>query len=184
MTRFALALFFTGQGFAQTLGEINLGDEICPKVEVKPVFENGCLKAGVSVTQDLPAEFYGTWSVVSILTDTNAPELFRMRSSDVWSFKRQGNYVTLSNPTTGATASITVNEVVGLTAVFSRTSDEDGIKETETVQITVEGDSFSGSDSIIMEHFRHGKKTYVDRVKYKVKGYKISGPVLKEIFAQ
>lgn len=179
-----MLLVFTGQAIGQNFEEINLEDELCPKIEVKPVFENGYIRAGISVTQDLPAEFYGTWSVVSVLIDTTNPEFFRMRSSDVWIFQRQGDFVTLSNPTTGAAASITIDEVKGKMAVFSRINEEKDMLETEKAEITVEGDSFSGTDSIIIERFRHGKKTYVNRVKYKVKGYKISGPVLKDIFAR
>lgn len=142
------------------------------------------LKGGVSVVNDFPQEFYGTWTVISILEDTNRPLLFRKKSSDIWSFARNGDTITLSNPVNGASASITVNEVVDKTAVFTRMKEEDDETETETAQITVEEDNFYGTDTIIIKHFRNGIRIKTDIVKYKVTGYKISGPTLKHIFAQ
>lgn len=134
--------------------------------------------------QDLPEDFYGTWSVISTLIDTNNPGLFRHRSADIWTFERKGEVITLSNPVSGATASITVNEVEGNTATFTRTKDEPELKETETPKITVQGDYFSGTDTIIMKHFWHGQRIKTDIVKYKIEGFKLSGPTLHDMFTR
>ncbi len=146
--------------------------------------EKGVLKGGISVSSDLPEEFYGTWSVVSTLVKTNNPELFRMRSADIWTFQRENDVITLSNPVSGATASITINEVHDKTAVFTRESRDNDSIETETPEITVKGNGFSGTDLIIIKYFRKGKRIKTDIVKYKVRGYKISDPTLKDIFAK
>lgn len=177
-------MFFASQAISKNYGEINFSDNPIPKVQKQPTIKDGCLRGNVSVIQDLPEEFFGTWSIVSRLIDTTHPETFRMKSSDIWTFQRQDNVITLSNPVSGATASITINEVRGQTAVFSRKQEEKDEIETEIVEITVEGDKFSGTDLIVMEYLRNGIKTNTIRVKYKVTGYKISGPTLKNIFAR
>ncbi len=161
-------------------------NEIILQAEPVAEYENnkGILVGGVSVTKDLPQEFYGTWSVVGVLEDTNRPELFKMRSSDIWTFGRKGDMITLSNPINGVSASITVNEVRGKTAFFSKEQRDEELYQIETPEITVEGDSFYGTDLIIMEHYKNGQLVKIDRVKYKVKGYKISGPTLNDIFAR
>ncbi len=165
------------------LEEINLQNTHTKTLSPQFKKEKGMLVGGVAVTGDLPQEFYGTWTVVSMLVETNNPELFRMRSSDIWTFERTGDVITLSNPINGASASITVKEVKGKTATFTRVSEDETSYEIETPKITVEGDSFYGTDQIIIEHFKNGKRIKTDRVKYKVKGHKISGPTLKDIFA-
>lgn len=147
-----------------------------------PVLEGNVLKGGISIGTDLPQEFYGTWSVSSTLIDTNSPGKFRLRSSDIWTFQREGDVITLSNPSTNASASITINEVRNNTAIFTRTKKEKDFIQIETPEITVEGDSFFGTDLIIIKHFQNGERVRTDRVKYRLRGRKISGPTLKEIF--
>ena len=163
--------------------EIIFNDNITP-VEQKIIKHENVIKGNISVTKDLPEEFYGTWSVISILLETNNPELFRKRSSDIWTFNREKDVIILSNPISGATASITVNEVSGKTAIFSRIKKSEKMIEIETPEITVKEDSFSGTDLIIIKHFKNNERIKTDRVKYKIRGYKISGPTLKDIFAK
>jgi hypothetical protein len=181
---FCILITLAGPVTARNLGEILLNDEpVLPKQQEVTV-KDGVLKGGVSVSSDLPQEFYGTWSVVGILLDTNRPELFRMRSSDIWTFERKGDIVILSNPVSGASASITINEIRDKTAIFSRIKDEEDMYEVEKTEITVEEDSFSGTDVIITKYFKNGQRIRTDEVKYKVRGFKISGPTLKDIFAR
>lgn len=142
------------------------------------------LKGGVKVVKDLPQGFYGTWSVTGTLLETNRPDIFKQKSSDIWILRRTDNVITLSNPVTGAHASITVEEVRGNTAIFSRTSRENNMLETETAEITLEGDSFYGKDSIIIHHLKKERIIGTNIVKYQVEGHKISGPTLKDIFAE
>lgn len=149
-----------------------------------PMLQDGVLRATISRSADLPEDFYGTWTVLSTLIETNNPGLFRLRSSDIWTFSRAGDVITLSNPTTGASASITVNEVHGNTAIFTRIKEEKDYTQIETPEITVEGDNFFGTDLIVIEHYRRGRKVSTDRVKYELRGYKISGPALKDLFAK
>lgn len=151
---------------------------------VNPVYKAGVLRGGVSVDKDLPEDFYGKWAVKSTLTETNNPELFGPKSVDIWIFDRNGNTITLSNPLSGASASITVNEVTGKTAKFSRERIKEDTLEYETAAITIEGDSFSGEDQQIIKHLSHGKISKTDVVKYRVEGRKISGPTLKDMFAK
>lgn len=179
------ALFATSKSFAnKSYSEINLQEKPLPAENPGFKKEKGVLVGGVSVTKDLPQAFYGTWTVLSELIETNNPVLFRKKSSDIWSFQRKNNVITLSNPVSGAIASITVTEVRNNTAVFTRVSRDNNVYEIETPEITVEGDSFYGTDTIIIKHFRKGDRVKTDKVKYKVKGYKISGPTLKDIFAK
>ena len=150
----------------------------------KIIKNEGVLRGEVSVSKDLPEEFYGTWAVRSTIIETNNPELFNQKSTDIWSFSRNGEIITLSNPVTGATASITVNEVVGKKAKFTREHVAEKYTETETPEVTIEGASFSGEDTLIIKHFYKDKIYKTDVVKYKVEGLKLSGPALKDLFAK
>lgn len=142
------------------------------------------LNGAVSAFKDLPEEFYGKWAVKSTILETNNPELFNKKSTDIWVFDRNGEVITLSNPVSGATASITVNEVMGKKAKFTREHVSENYTEIETPEVTVEGASFSGEDTLTIKHFYKNTiyKTYV--VKYKLEGLKLSGPTLKELFAR
>ena len=142
------------------------------------------LNGNISINKDFPEEFYGKWIVKSTLIETNNPELFRSKSADIWEFDRNGETITLSNPVTGAIASITVNEVIGKKAKFTREHASLNNIETETPEVIVEGDSFSGEDKLIIKHLSQGKIYKTDVVKYRVEGKKISGPTLKDLFAK
>ena len=144
----------------------------------------GMLRGGVSVDKDLPEEIYGKWAVKSTLTETNNPELFNKESINIWGFERKGKIVTLSNPLVGITSSITVNEVTGKKAKFTREESSDDYKQTETTEITIEGESFYGEDKLIIKHLYKDKIYKSDVVKYKLKGRKISGSALKDLFAK
>ncbi len=173
-----LLLMFCGRAAAYE--PVVLLEESRPAV----VQEAGMLRGGVSLVDDLPQEFYGTWTVISVMENTNNPELFRVRSSDIWSLERNGDNITLLNPTNGAYATITVDEVSGQRAIFSRIKQEKDLTENEIVEITVQEDNFYGTDTIVMKQYKNGQRIKTDIVKYKVKGYKISGPTLKDIFAK
>ncbi|NLF83395.1 MAG: hypothetical protein GX568_05365 [Candidatus Gastranaerophilales bacterium] len=124
---------------------------------------------------DFPAEYYGVWKVMNTLVETNNPDKFLPKSSDYWVFERTGDIITLSNPISGATASITIREIQGKTAIFERAKKTEDYSETETVEITVDGDYFQGMDTIIMNtYFKDGKRVNIqDVVKYKIRGYRL-----------
>jgi len=145
---------------------------------------NGVLSGTVTKSKELPQELYGTWSVSSAVIETNNPELYRKKGSDIWTLQRGQDIITLSNPVTGATASITVDEVKGNNAIFTRVNNNDKFREKERVNITVDEDRFYGSDTIETEYYKKGKYLYTSVVKYDVIGNKISGPAIKRIFSE
>lgn len=155
-----------------------------PKVFQQPKFENGVLKGGVSVDYDLPEGFYGTWSVLSKITKNDHPEIISGKGSDIWIFYKDGDIITLTNPNTGATSSITVNDVQGNTAIFTREKITDSVREYETPKVTIDGDSFIGTDKILTEYYKKGKLVRTSVVEYEIKGIKISGPTIKQIFGR
>ena len=112
---------------------------------------------------------------MNTLVETNNPDKFLPKSSDYWVFERTGDIITLSNPISGATASITIREIQGKTAIFERAKKTEDYSETETVEITVDGDYFQGMDTIIMNtYFKDGKRVNIqDVVKYKIRGYRL-----------
>ncbi|MCK7484480.1 MAG: hypothetical protein MZU97_02210 [Bacillus subtilis] len=92
----------------------------CLAIKNSPIMKDGKLHGQIISSNELPQELYGTWSVTSTLKNTDTPTLFRSKSSDIWQFSKAGDKITLSNPTTGAQASINVTEVKGKTAIFTR----------------------------------------------------------------
>ena len=142
------------------------------------------LKGSVSVFKDLPKELYGTWSVSSKIIETNDPFLFNKNSSDIWIFSKNRDKITLTNPSTGATASITVDEVKNNTATFTRKHFTDKFKEYERPQVTVDGDSFYGTDLLVFQHYFRGKYIKTSIVKYEITGKRISGPTINELFSR
>jgi len=144
----------------------------------------GVLSGSITKSKELPQEYYGTWSVSSVVLETNDPGTYRGKGSDIWTFQKDKDVITLSNPSTGASASINVDEVKGLAATFTRVSNTGKDKEYEQVKIAVYGDYFYGSDTIKIEHYKKGKYLYTSIVKYDVTGKKISGPTMKKIFSE
>lgn len=141
-----------------------------------PIVHAEVLQGGVSAIDMLPSEFYGTWSVISTRIETNNEELFKERTSDIWILQRVGDEITLTNPTTRATATISIDEVKDNKAKFSRSGGNRFTQETESAEITINNDSFSGVDSLEMKKFSTDNKLLENNVvKYKLEGKKISG---------
>lgn len=134
------------------------------------------LQGGVSAMDMLPDEFYGTWAVISTRIETNNEQLFKERTSDIWILQRVGDEITLTNPTTRATATISIDEVKDNKARFSRTSSNKYAQESESAEITINSDSFFGTDKLEMKKFSTDNKLLENNiVKYKLEGKKISG---------
>lgn len=133
------------------------------------------LSGNVSVNKELPEGFYGEWKVASETIETNNPEHWGEIGLDHWILDRIGKTVTLSNPKTGATASITVTEVVGNRATFTRQKFSTNKTTTETVTVTIDGDKFSGTDTQIVKYLIGNEIYKTDVVKYRVVGQKIYG---------
>ncbi len=134
------------------------------------------LQGGVSAIDMLPSDFYGTWSVVSTRIDTNNPQIFKQKTSDIWILQRVGEAITLTNPSTRATATISIDEVINNKAKFSRMSTNYYSQEIETAEITINSDSFSGVDKLEMKKFTKDNKLLENNVvRYQLEGKKISG---------
>lgn len=142
--------------------------------------ENYTIKAGISIDK-IPKEFYGTWRVSSSLQSTNSTELFKENTVDLWNLSRVGDVITLDNPFTGAHASIMVDEVKGRLIKFKKIGDYDGKKLTDTVQLTLGSDTFTGVNTLkfdtISKSDGHVLKSEIGT--YRLSGEKISGESIK-----
>ena len=137
------------------------------------------LKGGISQIQELPVGMYGMWQVKGTLLETNNYDKFAQKSSDIWVLRKDGELVTLINPQNGASATITVTEVVDNTATFTRGVKSGNMREAETVTVTLmsDGESFSGTDVILSQSYINGVQVS-DVARYKVNGVKISGQTI------
>ena len=154
----------------------------CSAVPQRQTQKIQTLKGGVSVTKELPDSLYGTWTVISTIVETNNPELFKKESVDIWTLSKQDGIITLSNPISGAVASITVEEAGGNRAAFVRQEITESETETERPEIIVDGDSFYGYDMLTIIHYKNDKFVKKDVVKYKLEGKKLSGQTLQKLF--
>ena len=143
----------------------------------KDAAKSTVLKGSVSQSLSLPAGMYGMWQVHGTLMETTNYVKFRKRSSDVWVLRKDGDFVTLVNPQNGASATITVTEVVDNTATFVRSVTSGNLREAEQVTITLDGDTFHGTDLILSQEMLNGV-TISDVAKYNVRGTKLSGQTI------
>ncbi len=153
-------------------------DSGLPKIYAK---KGGVLKGSVVISKELPKDLYGTWSVFSTVIDTDIPDIFKKRGNDIWTLAKRNGIVTLSNPVTGAEASINVNEVRGNTATFTRKDVSKKYQRTETVTLTVDGTNFFGEDYLKTDYYSKNKYLYSEFIRYKVNAVKLSGPPIKEL---
>ncbi len=133
------------------------------------------LKAGVSLSDQVPAGFFGSWEISSIMTYTNNEKMFNEVSTDYWNLSKTGDVITLSNPVSGARASVTVDDVKGNQIKFTHVTQDKNAKMTETPTLTLNGENFYGTDKIVIEKYKYGEKISTDVVIYKIKAKKISG---------
>ena len=126
----------------------------------------------------VPESFFGTWRVVSTLVDTDSV-IFKENNLDLWNLSRLGDVITLCNPFNGAEANITVDKVNGSYIVFKKTGKYSGKDLTDVVEIKLNGDTFSGTDTLKLDTYSDvtGKIIKTETAKYSIKGEKISGEV-------
>ena len=98
------------------------------------------LKTGISMEEQVPNGFMGTWRVSSKLLDNGGSPIFKQTGIDLWNLSRTGHVINLTNPFTGASASIRVNYVDGNSIKFTKQGDNDNKILTDTVEIKLEGD--------------------------------------------
>ncbi len=135
------------------------------------------LKAGVSI-DSVPNSFYGSWRVVAKIDKQKGDIYFKPIAIDFWNLSRQGDVINLTNPFTGASASVKVDYVEGNLIRFTKVGDYDGNKKlTDTVDLKLEGDTFTGINSLLLETYSNfdGKLIKKDTALYILKGEKISG---------
>ena len=134
------------------------------------------LRGGVSKVEEVPEDFYGTWVVAAGEISNTAPERYASSSVDVWTLCRYGDIIVLTNPVSGASAAITVDDVEGNTVKFSRTSESksDGEVGHETPTLTISGDTFDGTDKMVIRTYRGNQILREDTMVYRIKGKKVS----------
>lgn len=135
------------------------------------------LEAGVSV-EEVPKALFGIWRVNAKLDSTNSYKTFKAQSIDFWNLIRSDGRITLENPYSGANAEVSVTAVEGNLVVFTKKTPYDNNKIlTDTVNIRIDGDKFSGINILKLESFslidNHLLKT--ETAQYLIKGEKISG---------
>ncbi len=135
------------------------------------------LKAGISVNE-IPKSFYGTWRVAAKVDKQTGSINFRPQTVDFWNLSRIGDVINLNNPFTGANASVKLDYVEGNLIRFTKTGQYDSNKKlTDTVDLKLTGDTFTGINYITLETFSQVDNSIVkkDTAIYLLKGEKISG---------
>ena len=139
------------------------------------------LEASISLVDKLPPEFFGTWHVISIQKYCSNPLLNTPYSVDIWNISRLGDVITLTNPQTGAIASVKIDEVNGNSIKFTRTANSNEEFVVETPNITINGENFVGTDKIVIENYKFGEHASTDVWVFNVKAKKISGASTKDL---
>lgn len=142
------------------------------------------IKGGVSLSNQVPKGFFGTWKVTSVQTYTNNPSLFTGKSVDYWNLSKENDVITLSNPVSGAEASVTLEEVEGNRIKFLRKQDKNDEKVRETPILTLDGENFYGTDKIVIEKYKYGEHIRTDIVEYKITAQRVWGSSAGEIFSK
>lgn len=135
------------------------------------------INAGISLDL-IPRNLYGSWRVQAKLEQTNAPRRYRPQSLDFWNLSRTNDIIELDNPLSGANAKVSVETIEGNLVVFSKKLAYDDNKVlTDTVTIRLNGDKFSGLNTLKLEYFslvdNHLMKT--ETATYHITGEKIAG---------
>ena len=138
------------------------------------------IKGGVAY--EVPVNFFGTWRVSSVLTDTDSPGNFKTKNSDIWNLYQKGDVITLTNPFSRATSSVNVDYANQNIVKFSTKGNFDGKILTDTVEITIVGEEFTGTNTIVLETLSNIDNTVVKTATaiYKLKGEKIAGMSIGE----
>lgn len=127
--------------------------------------------------REVPPALMGTWRVAAALKSTDSPTNFKKTSVDIWNLSRNNDVINLSNPFTGATASINVSYVNKSTIKFTKVGDYDNQKLTDCVEITLSGDKFVGVNTLtLVTYSRDGNAVLSTKTAiYALTGAKISG---------
>ena len=133
------------------------------------------LQAGVSLSEQVPDGFFGSWKITSVMTYSSNPKIFNETTTDYWNLSKVGDVITLTNPVSGAKASVTVEEVKGNRITFSHEIKGRNGKMIETPSLTLNGENFHGTDKIVIEKYKYGELVSSDTVVYKITAEKLTG---------
>ena len=129
----------------------------------------------LSESHYLPPEMYGEWSVNATLIETNDPAFFPPSAHDIWILGESNGQVNISNPATGASASINVDEVKGKTATFHRMIVRNGQVFYEIPTITVDGDRLYGTTLHRYELVHNNQVTRRIYAKFQLSAIRLGG---------
>ncbi len=141
------------------------------------------LNAGISVVDNVPSSFYGNWRVVAKIDKQSGNINFKPQLIVIWNLSRLGNVINLNNPFTGVSASVRLDYVEGNIIRFTRISEYDTNKKlTDTVDLKLNGDTFTGVNYLTLETFSTYDKSLIkkDTAVYILKGEKLSGTSIIE----
>ncbi len=144
--------------------------------------EQTVLSAGISLTDQVPVDLMGTWRVASKLNSTDSPTNFKLSGVDLWNLSKTGNVINLCNPMTGASASVNVEYVKGNTIRFTKEGNYDNQKLTDTVEITLSGNKFTGVNYLSLKTYSDADNSLIKEktATYDLQGDKISGTSILE----
>lgn len=140
-------------------------------------YNGNVLKAGVTLAEQLPSSFFGTWRVESHLTETNSPKNFKKENVDIWNLSKQGDVINLSNPFSGASASITLSYVGEDAIKFMRKGNYDGRILTDEIELYLDEEKFTGVNRLTLETLSDVDNSVIKTATacYALKGEKIAG---------
>lgn len=124
----------------------------------------------------MPKTFYGTWRVESSKIESDS-QIFKEKSLDIWNLSRNANVIKLCNPFNGASAQITVNRVENNNITFTKEGKYGKKILTDIVEMDINGNEFSGVNTIKLTTYENGKIIKTETAKYKIIGEKIAGQV-------
>lgn len=144
--------------------------------------EQPVLTAGISMVEQVPVELIGTWRVVSKLSETDAPANFKKMGVDIWNLYKTGDVINLCNPISGASASVNIELVKGNTIRFTKEGTYDSQKLIDTVEITLNGNKFSGVNNLKLQNLSSVDNSLMSEktATYTLQGDKISGENILE----
>lgn len=135
------------------------------------------LQAGISKIDMLPDDFFGCWRVVAKIDKQSGSVNFKPNTVDLWNLSRKADVINLNNPFTGASASVKLDYVEGNIIRFTKVGDYDNKKLTDTVDLKLNGNTFTGINTLKLETFSTYDNSLIktDTALYILKGEKISG---------
>lgn len=141
------------------------------------------LTGGISASDRVPSGFFGTWKVVAVRANTTNTEMFAPSSVEIWNLSKINDVITLTNPISGASASITVKDATSDTFTFQRITGDGEETVTETAKLILNGTNFTGSDTMVVRTRKKGMPEKTENVRYTLKAYKVSGSDIRSIFS-